>query len=137
MKLLWGALNKDTDFNSWLAMKRDVSVVNLTSVLPQLRDPHSFLLFRSCMGNPKLFFRLWIFQPVLMDVTTLFFDKTLGGSIEDRVVCGGPFFGGIQWRLSYLLIPFGILVIYSTKLASSYAFGLKGPILGFTRPHLT
>ncbi|GJY65944.1 hypothetical protein Tco_0468182 [Tanacetum coccineum] len=42
--------------------------------------------------------------------------------IENIVVCGGPFFGDLQWRLASLPIRFGGLGLYSAKLVSSYAF---------------
>ncbi|GKD76758.1 hypothetical protein Tco_1339379 [Tanacetum coccineum] len=42
-----------------------------------------------------------------MEEAALFFDKGLHGSIENMVVCGGPFFGDLQWRLSSLPIRFG------------------------------
>ncbi|GJU25516.1 hypothetical protein Tco_1164137 [Tanacetum coccineum] len=57
-----------------------------------------------------------------MEEATLFFDKGLRGSIENIVVCGGPFFGDLQWRLASLPIRFGGLGLYSAKLVSSYAF---------------
>nr|GEW30159.1 putative reverse transcriptase domain-containing protein [Tanacetum cinerariifolium] len=43
-------------------------------------------------------------------------------SIENIVVCGGPFFENLQCRLASLPIRFGGLGLYSTKVASSYAF---------------
>ncbi|GJT54579.1 hypothetical protein Tco_0989633 [Tanacetum coccineum] len=57
-----------------------------------------------------------------MEEAALFFDKGLRGSIENIVVCGGPFFGDLQWRLASLPIRFGGLGLYSAKLVSSYAF---------------
>ncbi|GKA80420.1 hypothetical protein Tco_0787016 [Tanacetum coccineum] len=104
-------------------MRRAVNVVDLMSLLPQLHDPQSeLLLLRSCMGIAKLFFGLRTCQPVHMEEAALFFDKGLRGSIENIVVCGGPFFGDLQWRLASLPIRFGGLGLYSAKLVSSYAF---------------
>ncbi|GJZ61788.1 hypothetical protein Tco_0617925 [Tanacetum coccineum] len=57
-----------------------------------------------------------------MEKTTLFFDKGLRGSIENIVVCGGPFFRDLQWSLASLPILFGGLGLYSAKVVSSYAF---------------
>ncbi|PWA80994.1 hypothetical protein CTI12_AA190310 [Artemisia annua] len=80
------------------------------------------LLLRSCMGIAKLFFGLRTCQPVHMEDAALFFDKGLRESIENIVVCGGPFFGDLQWRLSSLPIRLGGLGLYSAKVVSSYAF---------------
>ncbi|GJV93107.1 hypothetical protein Tco_1540920 [Tanacetum coccineum] len=57
-----------------------------------------------------------------MEKAALFFDKGLRGSIENIVVCGGPFFGDLQWSLASLPIRFGGLGLYSAKVVSSYAF---------------
>ena len=38
------------------------------------------------------------------------------------MVCGGPFFGDIQWRIASLPIRFGGLGLYSAVEATSYAF---------------
>nr|GFC62834.1 auxilin-like protein [Tanacetum cinerariifolium] len=57
-----------------------------------------------------------------MEEAALFFDEGLRGSIENIVVCGGPFFGDLQWRLASLPIRFSDLGLYSEKLVSSYAF---------------
>ncbi|GJS40176.1 putative reverse transcriptase domain-containing protein [Tanacetum coccineum] len=59
---------------------------------------------------------------LLVEEEALFFDKGLCGSIENIVVCGGPFFEDLQWRLASLPIRFGGLDLYSAKLVSSYAF---------------
>ncbi|GJR17450.1 putative reverse transcriptase domain-containing protein [Tanacetum coccineum] len=92
LKLLGGAISKDADFISGLAIRRAANVVDLMGLLPQLHDPHSELfLLRSCMGIAKLFFGLRTCQPVHMEEATLFFNKGLRGSIENIVVCGGPF----------------------------------------------
>ncbi|GKC83660.1 hypothetical protein Tco_1139377 [Tanacetum coccineum] len=61
-------------------------------------------------------------QHVHMEEEALFFDKGLCGSIENIVVCGGPFFEDLQWRLASLPIRFGGLGLYSAKVVSSYAF---------------
>ncbi|XP_052620805.1 uncharacterized protein LOC128126746 [Lactuca sativa] len=91
-----GAVSRDARFISGLAMKRAVNVVDLMRLLPQLCDLQSELhLLHSCMGFAKLFFGLRTCQPMHIEDATLFFDKGLHGSIEDMVVCGGPFFGDI------------------------------------------
>ncbi|GJW75766.1 hypothetical protein Tco_0135136 [Tanacetum coccineum] len=94
-KLLGGAVSKDVDFISGLAMRRAANIVDLMGLLPHLHDPQSdLLLLRSC----------------------------LHGSIENIMVCGGPFFEDLQWRLASLPIRFGGLGLYSAKVVSSYAF---------------
>nr|GEW60614.1 hypothetical protein [Tanacetum cinerariifolium] len=94
VKLLWGAVSRDADFISGLAMRIAVNVVDLMSLLPQLHDSQSeLLLLRSCMSITKLFFGLRTCQPIHIEEAALFFDKCLCGSIENIVVCGGPFFG--------------------------------------------
>ncbi|PWA56706.1 reverse transcriptase domain-containing protein [Artemisia annua] len=119
VKLLGGAVSRDADFISGLAIKRAVNAVDLMSLLPQLRDPQSeLLLLRSGMGIAKLFFGLRIFQPVHMEEAALLFDKGLRGSIENMVVCGGPLFGDLQRRIASLPIRFGGLGLYSTKVVS-------------------
>ena len=57
-----------------------------------------------------------------MEEAGLFFNKGLHKSIEDIVVCGGPLFGYIQWRLDSLPICFGGLSLYSGYEVSSYVF---------------
>ncbi|GKC06001.1 putative reverse transcriptase domain-containing protein [Tanacetum coccineum] len=117
VKLLGGAVSRDADFISGLAMRRAANAVDLMGLLPQLHDPQSeLLLLRSCMGIAKLFFGLRTCQPVHMEEAALFFDKGLRGSIENIVVCGGPFFGDLQWRLASLPIRFGGLVEYALLL---------------------
>ncbi|KAF5801739.1 hypothetical protein HanXRQr2_Chr06g0251561 [Helianthus annuus] len=92
-------------------------------LLTKLGDPQSeLLLLQSCMGIAKLFFGLKTCQPVHMKDAALFFDKGLREAIEELVVCGGPFFGDLQWRLVSLPIRFGGLGLYSAVEASSYAF---------------
>ncbi|GKC30260.1 hypothetical protein Tco_1037554 [Tanacetum coccineum] len=123
IKLLGGAVSRDANFINELAMRRAANAIDLMGLLPQLHDPQSeLLLLRSCMGIAKLFFGLRTCQPVHMKEAALFFDKGLRGSIENIVVCGGPFFGDLQWRLASLPIRFGGLGLYSAKLVSSYAF---------------
>ncbi|MFS7966563.1 putative exostosin [Helianthus anomalus] len=103
--------------------KRAAKAVDLMRLLPKLDDPQSeLLLLRSCMGIAKLFFGLRTCQPVHMEDAALFFDKGLREAIEELVVCGGPFFGDLQWRLASLPIRFGGLGLYSAVEASSYAF---------------
>ncbi|PWA69272.1 reverse transcriptase domain-containing protein [Artemisia annua] len=96
VKLLRGAVSRDANFISRLAIRRAANAVDLMSLLSQLHDPQSeFILLRSCMGIAKLFFGLRICQPVHMEDATLFFDKRLRWSIENILVCGGPFFGDL------------------------------------------
>ncbi|GJS29937.1 putative reverse transcriptase domain-containing protein [Tanacetum coccineum] len=86
VKLLGGAVSRDTYFISGMAMRRAANAVDLMSLLPQLHDPHSeLLLLRSCMDISKLFFGLRTCQPVHMEEATLFFDKGLRGSIDNIV----------------------------------------------------
>ncbi|GJV10640.1 reverse transcriptase domain-containing protein [Tanacetum coccineum] len=123
VKLLRGAVSRDADFINGMAMRSAVNTVDLMSLLPQLHDPQSeLLLLRSCMGISKLFFSLRTCQPVHMEEAALIFDKGLCGSIENIVVCGGPFFGDLQWRLASLPIRLGGLGLYAVKVAYSYAF---------------
>ena len=97
------AVSRDGGFIEGLAMKRVAKAVELMHFLPQLGDPQSeLLLLRSCMGITKLFFGLRTCQPVHMEGVAAWFDKELRGSIEDIVVCGGPFFGDLQWRVASL-----------------------------------
>nr|GEW46762.1 hypothetical protein [Tanacetum cinerariifolium] len=97
VKLLGGAVTRDADFISGLAMRRAANAVDL-------------------MGLPQTC------QPVHIDEAALFFDKGLRGSIENILVYVGPFFRDLQWRLSSLPIRFGGLGLYSAKLVSSYPF---------------
>ena len=123
VKLLGGAVSRDAGFISGLAKKRATRAVDMTRLLPQLGDPQSeLLLLRSCMGIAKLFFGLRTCQPVYVEEAALLFDKGLREAVEDMVVCGGPFFGDLQWRLASLPIRFGGLGLYSAVEASSYAF---------------
>ncbi|XP_052621089.1 uncharacterized protein LOC111879644 [Lactuca sativa] len=123
VKLLGGAVSRDASFISRLAIKRVENVVNLICLLPQLSDPQSELLqLRSCMGIAKLFFGLRTCQPVHMEEAAVFFDNGLRRAIEDIVVCGGPFFGDIQWRIASLPIRFGGLGLYWAVEATPYAF---------------
>ncbi|MFS7914916.1 hypothetical protein Hanom_Chr02g00159161 [Helianthus anomalus] len=91
--------------------------------LKRLRDPRSkLLLFRSCMGVAKLLFGLRTCQPSYVGGVVSVFDKGLRNAINDIVVCGGAFFGDLQWRLTSLPTRFGGLGICSAEDASSYAF---------------
>nr|GEW99939.1 putative reverse transcriptase domain-containing protein [Tanacetum cinerariifolium] len=123
VKLLRGAVSRDIDFISGMTMRRAVNAVDLISFLSQLHAPHcELLLLRSCMGISKLFFDLKTCQPVHVKEATLFFDKGLRRSIENIVVCGGPFFGDLQWQLASLPIRLDGFGLYSEKVASTYAF---------------
>ncbi|GJR34773.1 hypothetical protein Tco_1210457 [Tanacetum coccineum] len=137
VKLLGGVVSRNTYFISGMAMRRATNAVNLMSLLPQLHNPQSeLLLLRSCMGIFKLFIGLRTCQPVHMEEATLFFDKGLRGSIENIVVCGGLFFGDLQWRLASLPIHLGGVVLGKSSFFLCFC-GIEGPILGVTRPHLT
>ncbi|PWA84065.1 reverse transcriptase domain-containing protein [Artemisia annua] len=100
-----GGVSRDAGFISGLVKKRASSAIDMMRLLPQLGDPQSeLLLLRSCMGIAKLFFGLRTCQPVYVEEAALLFDKGLREAIEDMVVCGGPFFGDLQWRLASLPI---------------------------------
>ena len=115
-------------------MKRAAEAVGLMHLLPQLHDPHSeLLLLRSCMGIAKLFFGLRTCQPVHMEEAALCFDKGLRGSIEDIMVCRGPFFG--DW-LRYQLGLVVWVVLNSRGFLLCFC-GLTSSIVGVTIPHLT
>ncbi|GKA41099.1 hypothetical protein Tco_0733692 [Tanacetum coccineum] len=97
VKFLGGAVSRDTDFISGLAIKRAANVVDLMGLLPQLHDPQSeLLLLRSCMGIAKLFFGLRTCQPVHMEEAALFFDKASRAQswvlqdhiLRDSGICG-------------------------------------------------
>ncbi|XP_052622515.1 uncharacterized protein LOC128127844 [Lactuca sativa] len=123
VKLLGGVVSRDASFISNLAIKRAEDAVNLMRLLPQLSDPQSeLLLLSSCMGIAKLFFGLRTCQPVHMEEAALFFNNGLRRAFEDIMVCGGPFFGDLQWRLGSPPIRFGGLGLYSAVKATSYAF---------------
>jgi len=94
VKLLGGVVSRGRGFIEGLATKRASKNAELMHLLPQLRDaPSELLLLRSCMGIAKLFFGLMMYQLIHMEETTMLFDNELCGSVEDIVVCGGPFFG--------------------------------------------
>ncbi|MFS7940784.1 putative reverse transcriptase domain, DNA/RNA polymerase superfamily [Helianthus anomalus] len=123
VKLLGGAVSRDGQFISGLALKRAKCAVELMGRLKCLKDPQSeLLLLRSCMGVAKLLFGLRTCQPSYVGEAVSVFDKGLRNTIEDIVVCGGAFFGDLQWRLASLPTRFGGLGICSAEDASSYAF---------------
>ncbi|KAJ0542228.1 putative reverse transcriptase domain, exostosin [Helianthus annuus] len=123
VKLLGGAVSRDEEFISGLALKRAKCAVELMGCLKRLRDPQSeLLLLRSCMGVAKLLFGLRTCQPSFVGEVVSVFDKGLRNAIENIVVCGGAFFGDLQWRLASLPTRFGGLGICSAEDASSYAF---------------
>ncbi|XP_022040435.1 uncharacterized protein LOC110942984 [Helianthus annuus] len=123
VKLLGGAVSRDAGFISRLAVKRASCAVDLMSYLPHMRDPQSeLLLLRSCMGVAKLLFGLRTCQPTFVGEAVSVFDKGLRRAIEDIVVCGGPFFGDLQWRLASLPTRFGGLGLCSAEDVSTYAF---------------
>ena len=91
--------------------------------LPDLRDPQSeLLLLRSCMGVAKLVFGLRTCQPELVKEAVSIFDAGLREAIEDLVVCGGPHFGDLQWRLASFPMRCGGLGLISAEDVSAYAF---------------
>ncbi|KAL6517044.1 hypothetical protein OROHE_018004 [Orobanche hederae] len=74
------------------------------------------------MGISKLLFGLRIGYPEYTAEAVDIFDKGLREMVEGIVVCGGPFFGDLQWRLSTLPIRYGGLGLYTAKETSYYAF---------------
>ncbi|XP_076897210.1 uncharacterized protein LOC143550455 [Bidens hawaiensis] len=123
VKLLGGAVSRNEEFISGLALKRAKRAVEIMECLKGLRDPQSeLLLLRSCMGVAKLLFGLRTCQPSYVGGAVSVFDTGLRKAIEDNVVCGGAFFGDLQWRLASLPTRFGGLGICSAEDASSYAF---------------
>ncbi|KAM0063934.1 hypothetical protein Hdeb2414_s0003g00096711 [Helianthus debilis subsp. tardiflorus] len=117
------AVSRDAEFISSMALKRANCAVELMRCLKRLRDPQSeLLLLHSCMGVAKLLFRLRTCQPSLVEGAVSVFDEGLRGALEDIVVCGGAFFGDLQWRLASLPTQFGGLGIFTAEDASSYAF---------------
>jgi len=123
VKLLGGAVSRDAGFISNLATIRASRAVELMRCLPHLRDPQcELLLLRSCMGVGKLLFGLRTCQPIYVGEAVSVFDKGLREAIEDIVVCGGPFFGDLQWRLASLPTRFGGLGLCSAEDVSTYAF---------------
>ncbi|KAJ0878423.1 putative reverse transcriptase domain, exostosin [Helianthus annuus] len=123
VKLLGGAVSRDAEFISSMALKRANCAVELMRCLKRLRDPQSeLLLLRSCMGVAKLLFGFRTCQPSLVGGAVSVFDEGLRGALEDIVVCGGAFFGDLQWRLASLPTRFGGLGICTAEDASSYAF---------------
>ena len=58
----------------------------------------------------------------MMDDAVSCFDKGLREAIEDIVVCGGPFFGDLQWRLASLPMRLGGLGLLSALDVGVYAF---------------
>nr|GEW29297.1 hypothetical protein [Tanacetum cinerariifolium] len=116
VKLLGGAISRDADFISGLAIRIAANAVDLMGLLPQLHDPQSeLLLLRSCMGIAKLFFGLKTCQLVHMDEATLFFDKGLRGSIKN-IVPRGPN-PGCYKTTSYVTVAYGMDDDYVSALA--------------------
>ncbi|KAJ0599143.1 putative reverse transcriptase domain, exostosin [Helianthus annuus] len=123
VKLLGGAVSRDASFISGLAAKRATRAVEIMGLLPSLRDPQSeLLLLRSCMGVAKLLFGLRTCQPPFVDDVVSCFDKGLREAIEDIVVCGGPFFGELQWRIATLPMRLGGLGLLSARDVAANAF---------------
>ncbi|GKC29360.1 hypothetical protein Tco_1036654 [Tanacetum coccineum] len=71
-----------------------------------------------------------------MEEAALFFDKGLRESIKNIVVCRGPFFGDLQWRLASLPIRLGGLGLYLEKVVSSYAFVASRAQSGVLQDHI-
>ncbi|PWA63687.1 reverse transcriptase domain-containing protein [Artemisia annua] len=123
VKLLGGAVSRDAGFISDLSAKRAARAVDLMGLLPRLRDPQSeLLLLRSCMGVAKLLFGLRTCQPPFVENAVSCFDKGLREAIEDIVVCGGGFFGDLQWRVATLPLRLGGLGLSSARDVATYAF---------------
>ncbi|XP_076885642.1 uncharacterized protein LOC143535209 [Bidens hawaiensis] len=86
VKLLGGAVSRDAEFISELAVKRASRAVVLMSHLPHLQDPQcELLLLRSCMGVGKLLFGLRTCQPEYVGEVVSVFDNGLWGAVEDIV----------------------------------------------------
>ncbi|KAJ0900450.1 putative RNA-directed DNA polymerase [Helianthus annuus] len=124
VKLLGGAVSRDRDFISDMAVKRASRAVDLMRVLPQLKNPQcELLLLRSCMGVAKLIFGHRTCQPSYVGAAVTLFDEGLRQAIDDIVVGrGGAFFGDLQWRLASLPIKEGGLGLLSAGDVSSFAF---------------
>ncbi|GKD50829.1 hypothetical protein Tco_1279805, partial [Tanacetum coccineum] len=123
VKLVGGAVSRNSYFISGLAMRRATNAVDLMSLPPQLHDPQNeLLLLRSYMGIAKLFFGLRTCQPVHME------EADLCGSIENIVVCGGPFFETYSGDL--LLYPFDLVVWVRQKWFPLMLLWPRGPNLG-------
>ncbi|GJQ98661.1 hypothetical protein Tco_0009800 [Tanacetum coccineum] len=84
VKILGGAISRDTGFINGLAMRRDANIIDLMDLLPQLHDPHSASIM---YGYCEAFFGLRTCQSVHMEEEALFFDKGLHRSIENMVAC--------------------------------------------------
>ncbi|XP_076948911.1 uncharacterized protein LOC143621346 [Bidens hawaiensis] len=123
VKLFGGGVSRDPYFIKELARRRASRAVDLMKLSPCLRDPQSeLLLLRSCMGVAKLLFGLRTCHPHMMDDAVSCFDKGLREAIEDIFVCGGPFFGDLQWRLASLPMRLGGLGLLSAHDVGVYAF---------------
>ncbi|XP_022007936.1 uncharacterized protein LOC110907233 [Helianthus annuus] len=123
VKLLGGAVSRDRDFISDLAVKRASRAVDLMRVLPQLKNPQcELLLLRSCMGVAKIIFGLRTCQPSYVGAAVTLFDEGLRQAIDDIVVGEGAFFGDLQWRLASFPIKEGGLGLLSAGDVSSFAF---------------
>lgn len=56
VKLLGEAVSREKCFIEGLSVKRVVKILELTHILPYLRDPQSkHILVQSCMGITKIF----------------------------------------------------------------------------------
>nr|GEV96092.1 hypothetical protein [Tanacetum cinerariifolium] len=65
VKLFGGAVSRDTDFISGLAMRRAANAVDLMGLLPQLHDPHSeFFLLRSCIVEYRTILKYRLMIPL-------------------------------------------------------------------------
>ena len=74
------------------------------------------------MGVAKMLFSLRTCLPEHGESASIFFDLGLRESVEDIVVCGGAYFGDLQWRLASLPIRCGGIGLYSAMETSSFAF---------------
>ncbi|XP_022032741.1 uncharacterized protein LOC110933848 [Helianthus annuus] len=118
-----GAVSRDSVFIEELAGRRALTAVDLMKLFPCLQDPQcELLLLRSCMGVAKLLFGLRTCQPHLMANAVSCFDDGLREAIEDIVVCGGSYFGDLQWRLASLPMRLGGLGLLSAQDVGVYAF---------------
>ncbi|KAJ0869042.1 hypothetical protein HanRHA438_Chr11g0484841 [Helianthus annuus] len=74
------------------------------------------------MGVAKLLFGLRTCQPHLMANVVSCFDDGIREAVEDIVVCGGSYFGDLQWRLASLPMRLGGLGLLSARDVGVYAF---------------
>ncbi|GJU04502.1 hypothetical protein Tco_1120932 [Tanacetum coccineum] len=107
-----------------LHVSRLLPLSKVLSVVPLHRSPTNFSSFNptECLMSKVVGLR---YHPKVKSSeceASIGYVLGLRGSIENIVVCGGPFFRDLQWSLASLPILFGGLGLYSAKVVSSYAF---------------